>query len=141
MHGNIPDKLIPKQMLLHAERPLGISLRILPCNSSIQACIKSVPLNVVQSRSCMRSYAQFIATRLYIHFMCAYVYLHLHLFVIPLIYWNAHFKYIKKALQYLLEVQRYDSKQYHALKALSHGAIFLHGNLQRNSTGDECLIC
>ena len=30
-------------MLLHAERPLGISLRILPCNSSqIQACIKSV---------------------------------------------------------------------------------------------------
>ena len=35
-------KLIPKQMLLHTERPLGISLRILPCNSSIQACIKSV---------------------------------------------------------------------------------------------------
>ena len=35
-------KLIPKQMLLHAERPLGISLRIFPCNSSIQACIKSV---------------------------------------------------------------------------------------------------
>ena len=34
-----------------------------------------------------RSYAQFIATRMmYIHFMCAYVYLHLHLFVIPLIY-------------------------------------------------------
>ena len=30
--------------------------------------------------------AQFIATRMYIHFMCAYVYLHLHLFVIPLIY-------------------------------------------------------
>ena len=60
-----------------------------------------------------------------IHFMCAYVYLHLHLFVIPLIYWNAHSKYIKKALQYLLEVQRYDSKQHHALKALSHGAIFL----------------
>ena len=29
-------------MLLHAERPLGISFRILPCNSSIQACIKSV---------------------------------------------------------------------------------------------------
>ena len=29
-------------MLLHAERPLGISLRILPCNSSIQACKKSV---------------------------------------------------------------------------------------------------
>ena len=29
-------------MLLHAERPLGISLRILPCNLSIQACIKSV---------------------------------------------------------------------------------------------------
>ena len=28
-------------MLLHAERPLGISLRILPSNSSIQACIKS----------------------------------------------------------------------------------------------------
>ena len=26
---------------------------------------------------------------------------------------------------YLLEVQRYDSKQHHALKALSHGAIFL----------------
>ena len=42
MLGNTPDKLIPKQMLLHAERPLGISLRILPCNSSIQACIKSV---------------------------------------------------------------------------------------------------
>ena len=34
----------------------------------------------------MRSYAQLIATRMYIHFMCAYVYLHLHLFVIPLIY-------------------------------------------------------
>ena len=33
-----------------------------------------------------RSYAQLIATRMYIHFMCAYVYLHLHLFVIPLIY-------------------------------------------------------
>ena len=29
-------------MLLHAERPLGISLRIFPCNSSIQECIKSV---------------------------------------------------------------------------------------------------
>ena len=29
-------------MLLHAERPMGISFRILPCNSSIQACIKSV---------------------------------------------------------------------------------------------------
>ena len=29
-------------MLLHAERPLGISLRILPCNLSIQACTKSV---------------------------------------------------------------------------------------------------
>ena len=57
--------------------------------------------------------------------MCAYVYLNLHLFVIPLIYWNAHFKYIKKALKYLLEVQRYGSKQHHALKALSHGAIFL----------------
>ena len=57
--------------------------------------------------------------------MCAYVYLHLHLFGIPLIYWNAHFKYIKKALPYLLEVQRYGSKQDHALKALSHGAIFL----------------
>ena len=42
MHGNIPDKLIPKQMLLHAERPLGISLQFLPCNSSIQACTKSV---------------------------------------------------------------------------------------------------
>ena len=28
-------------------------------------------------------------------------------------------------MQYLLEVQRYDSKQHHALKALSHGAIFL----------------
>ena len=39
-----------------------------------------VPLNVVQSRSC--SYAQFIATRMSMHFMCAYVYLHLHLFVI-----------------------------------------------------------
>ena len=35
MLGNTPDKLIPKQMLLHAERSLGI-------NSSIQACIKSV---------------------------------------------------------------------------------------------------
>ena len=31
------------------------------------------------SRSC--SYAQFIAIRMYIHFMCAYVYLHLHYFV------------------------------------------------------------
>ena len=40
----------------------------------------------------------YFATRMYVHFMCAYVYLHLHLFVIPLIYWNAHFKYIKKAL-------------------------------------------
>ena len=29
-------------MLLHTQRPLGISLRILPCNSSTQACIKSV---------------------------------------------------------------------------------------------------
>ena len=37
---------------------------------------------------------------MYIHFMCAYVYLHLHLFVIPLIYWNAHFKYIKKGSIY-----------------------------------------
>ena len=50
------------------------------------------------SISIMQLYAQFIATRMYIHFMCAYVYLHLHLFVIPLIYWNAHFKYIKKNL-------------------------------------------
>ena len=33
---------------------------------------------------------------MHIHFMFAYVYLQLHLFVIPLIYWNAHFKYIKK---------------------------------------------
>ena len=33
-----------------------------------------------------------------IHFMRAYVYLHLHMFVIPLIYSNTHFKYIKKAL-------------------------------------------
>ena len=64
----------------------------------------AVPLNVVQSRSC--SYAQFIATRMCIHFICAYVYLHLHLFLIPLIYGNAHFKYIKKALQYLLEIQK-----------------------------------
>ena len=55
----------------------------------------------------MRSYAQFIATRMYIHLMCAYVY-----FIS-----NAHFKYIK--------VQRYDLKQHHALKALSYGAIFL----------------
>ena len=31
-------------------------------------------------------YAQFIATRMYIHFMCGYVYFHLNLFVIPLIY-------------------------------------------------------
>ena len=30
--------------------------------------------------------------------MFAYVFLHLHLFVIPLIYWNAHFKYIKKSI-------------------------------------------
>ena len=28
--------------------------------------------------------------------MRGYVYLHLHLFVIPLIYWNDDFKYIKK---------------------------------------------
>ena len=38
------------------------------------------------SISIMQLYAQFIATRMYIHFMCASVYLHLHLFVIPLIY-------------------------------------------------------
>ena len=42
MLASIPDKLIPKQMSLHAERPLGINLGILPCNPSIQACIKSV---------------------------------------------------------------------------------------------------
>ena len=41
-------------------------------------------LRRVQSQSCC--YAQFIATRIYVHFMCAYVYLHLHLFVIPLIF-------------------------------------------------------
>ena len=35
-------------------------------------------------------------THVYTDFMYAYVYL--HLFVIPLIYWNAHFKYIKEAL-------------------------------------------
>ena len=34
--------------------------------------------------SIMHGYAQFIATRMYIHFMCAYVYLHLPLFVIQL---------------------------------------------------------
>ena len=50
------------------------------------------------------------------------------------------FQIYQKALQYLLEVQRYDSKQYHALKALSHGAIFLHGNLQRNSTLKRCKL-
>ena len=49
----------------------------------------------------MRSYAQFIATRMYIHFMCAYVYLHLHLFVIPFIYWNAHFKCIKSIVVFI----------------------------------------
>ena len=32
---------------------------------------------------------------------------------------------MKKALQYLLEVQNYDSKQHDDLKALSHGAISL----------------
>ena len=43
--------------------------------------------------------------------MCAYVYLHLHLFVIPLIYWNAHFKYIKKSIVVFIRT----SKQHHAL--------------------------
>ena len=45
INGNVINdnhKLIAKQMLLHADRPLGISLQILSCNSSIQACIKSV---------------------------------------------------------------------------------------------------
>ena len=59
------------------------------------------------------SYAQFIATRMYKHFMCAYLYLHLHLIV-------CNSTYLLK-----LEVQRYDSTQHDALKALSHGAIFL----------------
>ena len=37
-------------MLLHAERPLGISLRVLPCNSSIQACIKSIGILTQRNR-------------------------------------------------------------------------------------------
>ena len=47
---------------------------------------------------------------MYIHFMCAYVYLHLNLFV-------RNSTYLLK-----LEVQRYDSTQHDALKALSHQA-------------------
>ena len=47
---------------------------------------------------------------MYIHFMCAYVYLHLHLFV-------RNSTYLMK-----LEVQRYDSTQHDALKALSQQA-------------------
>ena len=35
------------------------------------------------------------------------------------------FQKYEKTLLYLLEVQRYDQKQHDALKALSHGAIFL----------------
>ena len=38
--------------------------------------------------------------------MCAYVYLHLHLFVIPLIYWNDHFKFIKNYFCMLNIVRR-----------------------------------
>ena len=39
-----------------------------------------------------------------------------------------------------LEVQRYDSKQHDALKALSHGAINFSCNLQRYSTLGRCKI-
>ena len=37
-------------------------------------------------------------THVHTFHVCLYVYLHLHLLVILHIYWNAHFKYIKKAL-------------------------------------------
>ena len=64
------------------------------------------------SISIMQLYAQFIATQMYVHFMRAYVYLH-YTFV-------CNSTYLLK-----LDVPRYDSTQHDALKALSHGAIFL----------------
>ena len=54
--------------------------------------------------------------------------------------------YQKSIVVLVLEVQRYDSKQHDALKALSHGAIFL-GTCnpilysQEMQISDECLIC
>ena len=90
---------------------------------------------MVQSRSC--SYAQFIATRMYIHFMCAYVYLHLHLFVILLIYWNAHFKY--KSIVVFIR----SSKVWFKTTSCAKGPVTpcnFPGNLQLNSTLKRCKL-
>ena len=74
------------------------------------------------TRSC--GYAQFIATRMYIHFMCAYVYLHLRTFVCNCTYLlKCSFQIYQKSI--VVFIGRYDSKQHDALKALSYGAIFL----------------
>ena len=67
-----------------------------------------------------------------IHFMCAYVYLHLHLFVIPLIYWNAHFKYIKSTVVFIRS-----SKVWFKTISCAKGPVTrcnFPGNFQRNST-------
>ena len=58
-------------MLLHAERPLGITLRILPCNSSIQACIKPVA-NYYAKKSYLAQ-----ENRVKFHGVCLYSMLHI----------------------------------------------------------------
>ena len=81
-------------------------------------------------------YAQFIATRMCIHFMCAYVYLHLH----PLIYWNAHFKYIyqKSIVVFIRSSKVWFKTTWCAKGPVTRGNFT--GNLQRNSTLKRCKL-
>ena len=74
----------------------------------------------------------FIATRMYIHFMCVYVYLHLHLFVIALIYLKCSFQIYQKSIVVFIRSSKVWFKTTSCAKGPVTRCNFL-GNLQRNS--------